>query len=137
MLSFGLVEVKCIRCGRINNLHSYDTLIDPDSDAYVLAYDSFGRIMAASDTVERALGYSQRELQGVAINTIRPEQPVAHRMYSSLKDWEDTFNRQPETTVHTTKTGSQVTVEIHYYPVVSHAGISTIAICYIQQPTIT
>lgn len=73
MLFDGSIEIKCKRCDRLNKIDSIK--LPTDNRHYLLLMDSNGKIINASDSGCKILGYSRDELIGKLFTTVDPLMP--------------------------------------------------------------
>lgn len=144
----GLVEVKCPRCGNISILHSFDELLVSNPDAYILVFEPVGRIVAASDSALRQLGYTTEELTSLTMQDLGRE----YGYTPPEPDWDNpllaTTNQSAEGRMSKrttrikqyTKDGKLITAEIRHYPIGAMSGYYYGAIIFpieVTQPAIS
>ena len=61
------VEIKCLRCGKINEFDTFG--LDNDS-SYTILFDSDGAIIEASKSIENVLGHNPQDLIGKDISYV-------------------------------------------------------------------
>ncbi len=130
VLGLGLVEVKCPRCGNISILHSFDELLVSNPDAYILVFEPGGRIVAASDSALRQLGYSTEELTSLTMQDLAgdhgytPPEPVWDNplLQTINQSAEDRMSKRTTRIKQYTKSGEQITADVRHYPIGAMSG---------------
>jgi PAS domain S-box-containing protein len=131
---FGLIEVKCSRCGHVNLLNSYDAMLRSRPNAYIIVYDKGGRLIATSKSAESILGYTPEQLQNMDMKIIDPAfqlQPITSKTRDdALDEWEGLHKSFPGAVKHRTAAGSTVNSNARYYPIGTFTGVYTMCVFY-------
>ena len=133
ILGLGFIEAKCTRCGNINLLHSFDSILLGKSDTYILVYDTLGKVIIASKNAMKILGYDTEELIGLPIKTlcenVKNLPPLPSKVdRDALAKW-DTYHAQlPDKVTHHTKAGEGIQVAARFYPLLSANGIYSMGV---------
>jgi PAS domain S-box-containing protein len=135
VLGIGFIEAKCNRCGTVNLLHNFDGILEGRKNAFVIACDDQGKIIVASKSVEKVLGYTADELTNRSICTLSdaiqpPHEPVQGK-FGSLEDWEEFHKSLPTDMVQLSKDGKKLHVNARYYPLHALTGLYTMGVFYV------
>jgi PAS domain S-box-containing protein len=131
---FGLIEVKCSRCGHVNLLNSYDAMLRGTPSAYIIVYDKSGRLIATSKSAEKILGYTPEQLQNMDMKTIDPAFQLqtikSKNREDALDEWVGLHKGFPGTVKHRTAEGTEVSSNARYYPIGTFTGVYTMCVFY-------
>lgn len=106
-----ILEIKCKRCGRINNIGEVRLL--ESADKYLIIVDKKGNISSISDSASRILGYKSSELVGRHFTFINPSMPeeIGSRLFGP-KSVLNSENYLQLETYHRHKTGKIIPITI-------------------------
>ncbi len=129
---FGFVEAKCSRCGNINVLNSFDTMLRATKDVYIIVYNNDSQIIASSSSTEDLLHYTGKQLADLTMCAIDKDFPTTScklaNNIESLDDWETLHNKLPTRSIHLTSQGEKIPVIARYYPIGTLTGIYSIGV---------
>lgn len=131
-LGMGMVEIKCNRCNHISMFHSIEVILRNKPRTYIIVYNSEGRIIIGSESVQKFLGYNTNELHALSIQDISPKNQLYKTSKRSssqaLEDWEQYHAHLPSDIVHKAKSGTIIDVTAKFFPMASYEDFYTVGL---------